>query len=215
MAGSGLLHAGYFVLLQRGYASGDLSVVYPLARGTGPLLALPLAALLLAERPTPTDLAGALVVIGSIIALTGRPRPGDGTTIAFALATGVLIASYTIWDASAVNRITVSVVAYYWGTEIFRTALLTPAALARRADVARIWREQRRTVLAVAVLSPLAYILVLAALQLATVTLVAPVRELSIVIGAFAGTVLLGEPAGPRRVLCAAGVVAGIVLLAL
>ena len=74
MAGSGALHALYFVLLQRGYATGDLSLMYPLSRGTGPLLSSLAAIALLGERPTGLALAGGLVVVAAVLSLA---RPGD------------------------------------------------------------------------------------------------------------------------------------------
>jgi drug/metabolite transporter (DMT)-like permease len=100
------------------------------------------------------------------------------------------------------------------GTSIFEAALLAPYALARRADVARIWRENRLAVLAVAVLSPLAYVLVLFALRLAPVSLVAPARELSIVLGSIGAWLLLREPNPARRLAGAVIVVAGVAAIA-
>jgi drug/metabolite transporter (DMT)-like permease len=215
MAASGALHAGYFVLLQRGYASGDLSLVYPLARGTGPLLAVPLAAVALGQRPGAVDLAGGLLIIGAVVSLTGRPRAGARTAAGFALATGALIASYTVWDAHAVNTLDLSVVTYYWGAELARALLLGPAALRDARAIRGAWHGARGAVLGVGLLSPLAYVLVLWALKLAPVSVVAPGREVSIVIGAALGAQILGEPAGARRLTAAIAVVAGIALLAL
>jgi hypothetical protein len=82
MLGSGGLHAGYLLLLQRGYAIGDLSLVYPLARGTGPLLAVPLAAITLGRRPGATDLAGGAVIVVAVLSLAGWPRAAEGGTSA-------------------------------------------------------------------------------------------------------------------------------------
>jgi drug/metabolite transporter (DMT)-like permease len=74
MFASAVLHTAYYLLLDRGYRSGDLSVVYPLARGTGPLITILCAVLLLQERPTAVAVAGALLIGGGAIALTGDPR---------------------------------------------------------------------------------------------------------------------------------------------
>jgi drug/metabolite transporter (DMT)-like permease len=215
MAGSGALHAAYFVLLQRGYATGDLSLVYPLARGTGPLLAVPLAAVALDQRPDALDLAGGAVIVAAVLSLTGRPRAGARAAIGFALATGALIASYTVWDAYAVNALDLTVVTYFWGAELSRALLLAPVALRRWDRVQAAWSDARGAVLGIGLLSPLAYVLVLWALTLAPVSLVAPTREVGIVLGAALGASLLGEPAGIRRVAAAIAVVAGIALLAL
>src|SRR6185437_13997057 len=100
---SGCLHTLYFVLLQRGYATGDLSLVYPLARGTGPLLSTAAAIAILGERPTPTALLGAAVIVGAVFSLAARPHGGATQAAVFALMTGVAIAGYTLWDKQAVD----------------------------------------------------------------------------------------------------------------
>lgn len=216
MAGSGAIHAGYFMTLQRGYASGDLSLVYPLARGTGPLLSVVAAVAILGERPGAAALAGAALVVVGVLSLTsGGGRGTARAATAYALVTGALIASYTLWDAHAVTVLGLSPLVYYWGSEVARAALLAPLALRDPAAVRASWRGDRRAVLGVAVLSPLAYILVLSALTIAPVSLVAPAREASIVIGALLGASVLGEGHGGRRALASGVILVGIALLAL
>jgi drug/metabolite transporter (DMT)-like permease len=216
MAGSGALHAVYFVLLQRGYRDGDLSLVYPLARGTGPLLATLAAIVVLSERPSAIALAGAAVIVGAVLSLASRPGQGAGPAVAFALFTGVAIAGYTLWDKQAVGEEGLQPVTYYWGTLLANAAILTPWVLgARAATVAPVWREHRRQVLGVALLSPLAYVLVLFALARAPVSYVAPARELSILIAAAAGATLLDEGDTRRRLLAAGAIVVGVGALAI
>ncbi|MCP2165148.1 EamA family transporter [Goodfellowiella coeruleoviolacea] len=213
------LHLVYFVLLQRGYAVGDMSVVYPLARGTGPLFTVLVSVLLLDERPGALGLAGAAAVVlgvfvigwGSAPATSGRTRWGGA---AFGVLTGVVITLYTLWDAHAVTTLTLSPLLLDWGNNLGRTLLVAPHALRRRAAAVALWRAQWRTVLAVGVLSPLAYILVLFAMRLAPVSLVAPARELSIVVGGVAAWLLLGEPNPLRRLTGAAIVLAGVAAIA-
>jgi drug/metabolite transporter (DMT)-like permease len=213
---SGLLHLTYFVLLQRGYAVGDLSVVYPLARGSGPLLAVLAAVLLLGERPGVLALAGAGAVVAGILVIggLGRGSVGSSSGALYGLATGALIAGYTLWDAHAVTVLDVPPPVLLIGSALCESTLLGPLALARRARVARLWRAHRWMVLAVAVLSPLAYILVLFAMRLAPVSLVAPARELSIVFGSLAAWLVLGEPDPRRRLTGAVVVVAGVAAIA-
>ena len=106
MAGSGALHAVYFIALQRGYASGDLSIVYPLGRGTGALLATTGAIVLLGERPSALAVAGAGIIVLAVFSLIARPQEPGAVTASgsrFALLTGVAIASYTLWDKNAVG----------------------------------------------------------------------------------------------------------------
>jgi drug/metabolite transporter (DMT)-like permease len=205
---SAVLHAAYFLLLLRGYAVGDLSVVYPLARGTGPLLSVAVAVLVLGERPGVPALLGAAAVVTGVFVI-GMPTGPAGrhlvTGAVFGVATGAVIAGYTLWDAHAVTTLAVSRLVLNWGTSVGQALLLAPFVLADRPKTARLWRTYRRELLAVAVLSPLAYVLVLMALTLAPVSLVAPARELSIVLGSLAAWQLLGEPHPQRRLSGAAG----------
>jgi drug/metabolite transporter (DMT)-like permease len=221
MAGSGALHAGYFVLLQRGYRVGDLSLVYPLARGLGPLLATLAAVLLLGERPSALALAGGAVIVLAVLSLAGGARrpggagPEAAEAVGYALATGVFIAGYTLWDKHAVGPLGLSPVVYFWGTIACNAALLTPVVLRRPAAARRTWRENRRAVVGVGVLSPLAYVLVLYALVSAPVSYVAPAREVSILIGAALGAQLLAEGDVRRRLACAGAIVLGVAALAI
>ena len=101
--GSGLIHVGYFFLLLRGYRAGDLSLVYPLARGTGPLLATAGAVALFGEHPTLLSVTGALLVVTGVAVMTLEPHvrkraPEAAPAIRYGLATGVAIAVYTLWD---------------------------------------------------------------------------------------------------------------------
>lgn len=217
--GSGLLHLAYYVALQRGYRGGDLSVVYPLARGTGPLLATIGAILLLGERPTPLGLAGGALIIGAVFGIAGGPgamRPVHrGGPLVYGLLTGVLIAAYTLWDKQAVSTLLIPPLVFEWGGGVARLLLLGPVAWAGRAEVGRLWRYRRRPVLAVAVLNPLAYLLVLTAMTFTPVSYVAPAREVSILIGAVLGARLLGEGDAPRRLIAAGAIVVGVAALAL
>jgi drug/metabolite transporter (DMT)-like permease len=215
MLGSGCLHATYFTTLQRGYAQGDLSVVYPLARGTGPALSVVAAIVLLGERPGPIAIVGAVLVVGAVfsLALGGSRLPSRGA-VGFALATGATIAAYTIWDAHAVTALAQPTVTYYWGSEVTRAFVLAGPALRDREALRTSWHEDRRAILGVGILSPLAYILVLVALTLAPVSVVAPGREASIVIASLLGAHVLREGEPVRRAVAAAVIVAGIACLA-
>jgi drug/metabolite transporter (DMT)-like permease len=223
VVGSGALHALYFTLLQRGYREGDLSLVYPLARGTGPLLSTLAAILLLGERPSALALAGGAIIVIAVLSLAGAGTGGRvgarhearRRAIVFAVGTGVAIAAYTLWDKRAVGPLGMSPIVYYWGTNLAETAILSAFVAHRRAEVGRIWQAHRAQALGVADLSPLAYILVLYALAHAPVSYVAPARELSILVGAVAGTTVLAEGDRRRRLLAAGAIFAGIVALAI
>lgn len=215
---SSAIHVGYFLCLQRGYRVGDLSLVYPLARGTGPALATVLAIAVLGERPSPPALLGAGLVVLSVLVLTGNPAVGRAATpaILYGLATGAFIGLYTVWDGYAVRVLGAPPVIFTYMGEVGRLVLLAPLMLARigPGEPARTWHESRWEVLGVAALSPLAYIMVLTAMTFTAVSLVAPAREVSILVGSVFGAVLLREGFSGRRLLGAAGMVAGVVLLA-
>ncbi len=218
MFASAALHTAYYLLLDRGYRSGDLSVVYPLARGTGPLITILCAVLLLEERPTAVAVTGALLIGGGAIALTGDPRKlrqsGNLHAVGFALLTGCMIASYTLVDKIAVAAWLIPPLVQDWAANLGRVLLMTPLALKLRGDIGPTWRRARKEIIAVALLSPLSYILVLTAMVFTPVSYVAPAREASILVAALMGTQLLAEGDVTRRLAAAAAMVAGIICLA-
>ncbi|MEU0789945.1 DMT family transporter [Amycolatopsis sp. NPDC005961] len=213
-----VLHIVYGIVLQRGYRVGDLSVVYPVARGTGPLLSVLAAVLVLGERPGRLGLLGAFLVIAGVLVISTGRRSGDPKAvkagILYGLLTGAVIAGYTLWDAHSVTGLGVPPVVYFGLGSVLQSVLLLPGALAGRAEVTRIWREQRREVFVVGLLSPIAYILVLFALTMAPVSLVAPARELSIVLGGLAAWLVLGESDAVRRLVGSVIVLSGIAAIA-
>ena len=218
MAGSAILHAAYFVLLNEGYRAGDLSLVYPLARGTGPLLSTIAAIVFLGERPSAVAVAGGLLIIGGIFMLTGNPnhlrRSGASKAMAYALATGTVIAAYTLWDKQAVSTFAVTPVLLDWGANFGRALLLTPFALRHWPSTAREWHVHRFEAVSIAFLVHLSYILVLTAMQFTPVSYVAPAREISILIGTIMGTRFLSEGDVRRRLIAASVMVLGVVGLA-
>jgi drug/metabolite transporter (DMT)-like permease len=130
MLGSAVVHTAYYLLLDRAYRSGgDLSIVYPLARATGPLLTIVVAVLLLGERPGAFAIAGALLIGASALLLTGNPlawhRSGARHAIGFALLTGLTIAAYTVWDKAAVAMWLIPPLVYDWGCIAIRLAMST------------------------------------------------------------------------------------------
>lgn len=220
--GNAVLHIAYGVVLQRGYTIGDLSVVYPLARGTGPLLSGAFAVLVLGERPGPLALLGGLlIVVGVLVIGFGRPASAAGEDpsrrrlgIAFGVLTGAVIAGYTLWDAHSVTALAVPPVIYFGAATLLQSTLMLPMALRFRPRVARIWHDHKVEAIIIGIASPVAYLLVLFALQRAPVSLVAPAREVSIVFGALIGWLVLSEPNPARRLAGAVVVLAGIAAIA-
>ena len=213
---SGCMHALYFVFLQRGYATGDLSLVYPLARGTGPIFAT----------------AGAIATARRA-ARAGRPRRhlrrsrsgvvlllatrgiGRGPALVYALLTGLLIGIYTVWDGHAVRASHAEPLVYLLLANLTIVAALTPTAARHRAGVRLLMRDHREVVAVVGVLVTFAYALVLFATRIAGVAYVAPVREVSILIGTVIGTHYYRERGGWQRIAGAAAIVGGVIALAL
>ena len=232
MIGTGLLQAGYFLFLQAGYRLGDLSLVYPLGRGTGALLAALAGIVLLGERPGPAGISGIVLVVLGVLVL-GAPGRGAGPApspaapvpagpqpaaapraVIFALVTGAFIASYTLWDKYAVSTLSVPPLIQGYASLPVMALVLAPSALRHRGRTARVWRRYRRQVTGAAVLSPLAYVLVLIAMSFTAVSAVAPAREVSVLAGVILGRRLLGEGSLARRLTAAAAIAAGIVCIA-
>ncbi|GGO69930.1 DMT family transporter [Nonomuraea cavernae] len=214
IAVSTIIHLGYFVLLQKGYGKGDLSVVYPVARGTGPLLASLVAVLALGERPGPVGVAGIVLVGVGVFMMSGGGR-GDLRGLAFGLMVGVLIAGYTIWDSQVVSAFAVAPLMLVYLGEAGRALLLAPVVFARRGLILPTWREHRWPVVGAGVLSFLSYLLVLFAFTMAPVSVVAPAREVSVLIAVVLGGRLLAEGDLPRRLVAAGVILGGIVAIAL
>lgn len=214
---SAVLHVAYFLALQRGYQVGDLSVVYPIARGIGPVLTTVAAILLLGERPSAVALLGAALVAFGVFTLA-KPERASATdarrAVAFGLLTGALIAAYTICDKRAVSEYGVPPLVQQWATSLGLTSLLAPVAWRRLEEVRERWEAHWRAVVGIGVLVPTAYILILIAMVISPVSYVAPVREVSILFATLMGTHVLSEGRSWRRLAAAITMVVGVVALA-
>lgn len=218
IVGSVLLHLVYFLLLQLGYRKGDLSLVYPIARATGPLLSTSFAIMFLSEVITAQMAIAAFIIIGGVFMLSGGIKsdtPRAGTSLLFGLGAGTLIGSYTAWDAYTVATLMVPPLLLDYASMVGRVVLLAPYANRHRADIKAHWNGHCVAVLTVAVFNPLAYILVLYALTFTPVAYVAPTREISVVLTVLAGSLLLGEGHLKHRLTWASVILAGITLLVL
>ena len=223
---SGVVHVFYYITLLRGYRKSDLTVVYPLARGSGPLLSSLVALFLLGERVTLLGALGVVAVVAGVFLIAGGPglfraahdpakKARVLTGMAYGLATGVFIASYTVVDGYAVKVVLMSPILVDYVGNFVRLVLLVPPLLADRATAAALWRTQWKHALLVAVLSPVSYVLVLFAMQTAPLSHVAPAREVSMLFAALIGGQLLGEGDRALRILGAACIAFGVMALAL
>ena len=225
IAASGLVHLLYFNVLLKGYRVSDLTVVYPVARGTGPLISSVGAVIVLGESLGWHGAVGVLCVCGGVFIVAGGPAllraahdPAQRTRVHAGLAwgalTGLMIATYSVLDGYAVKRLLIGpVVVDYFGN-LVRLPFMLPQAFRQRASFAEAWRRYFWHAVALGAVSPLAYILVLYAVRLAPLSHVAPAREVSMLFAAFLGGRFLGEGDRGKRIAGAVLMGAGVALLA-
>jgi drug/metabolite transporter (DMT)-like permease len=208
----------YFFLLMRAYRLGPFSQMYPLARGTSPLVVALLAAVFVGEIPTGAQLGGVLTISAGLACLVfvgHRPTRADLPALIAAVATGLTIATYTTIDGVGVRRSGSTL--GYTGWLILLQSLAVPAyALATRGRaLAGALRPVAWRALSGGALIVVAYGLVLWAQTRGALAPIAALRETSIIIGAVIGVVLFKERFGVPRILATVLVVAGIVVLSL
>ena len=219
-----VLHVFYFMLLARGYATGDLSLVYPVARGMGPMLVPVLAVILLGEIVETMAIVGIAAIVGGIYTISwwGNFHQVLRSPLLFlksagmryAVLTGLTIAVYSIVDKEGVGHI--QPLLYIYFMFIGTVALLAPYILANKGmeTVKAEWRANAVPITVSGLLAFAAYGLVLTAFSLSRVSYVAPAREVGIVIGVLMGIFLLKEPFGRGRLLGSGLIVGGLVLIA-
>ena len=220
-----VLHVFYFVLLGRGYAQGVLSLVYPVARGMGPMLTPVLAVVLLGETIEPLAIAGIAAIICGIYTISwwGNFHQVLRSPLLFlrsagmryAVLTGFTIAAYSIVDKEGVGHI--QPVLYMYFLTIGSAVLLTPYILSYKGSeaVKTEWRANAIPITVSGLLVFAAYGLVLTAFSLSRVSYVAPAREVGIVIGVLLGVYVLKEPFGGGRLFGSGFIVGGLAMIAL
>ncbi|GHU07221.1 membrane protein [Betaproteobacteria bacterium] len=217
---SALIHVFYSLVLQKAYREADFAVVYPVARGTGPMLSVVVAILLLGERPGLIGcLSVAAILAGVFVSAEGAGIWRGGAQkrqlgVLWGLATGAFIAAYTVLDGWAIKTLGMLPLLFYTAGLFIRTLLQAPFALRRMDNLRSEWRVRRKAIITVGLLSPTAYCLVLFAVQRAPISYVAPVREISMLVGTFIGASLLREELKPSQIAGAAIMLAGVVGLA-
>ncbi|HLQ95630.1 MAG TPA: EamA family transporter [Pseudogracilibacillus sp.] len=219
IVGSILLHVVYSLSLQYGYKIGDLSLLYPVARGTGPFMVAFLAMFFYGERLTWLSGTGILLIIVSIFILSGGLRvfyqKGIKVTVLYGMYVGIIIAGYTLVDKGAVTVAAMSPVVFYYFVLIGQFFVLMPYVWRWRKETKTEWRKNKYYIVGVGVLNPLAYMLVLLVMTFIPVSHVAPVREMSILIGTLMGTKLLSESTSLVRPIGAGLMLLGVALVAI
>jgi drug/metabolite transporter (DMT)-like permease len=212
----------YSLCLQRGYRVADLSVVYPVARGVGPMLSSVGAFILLGETPSLQGLLGLLAIVAGIGFISTQGdlsafrRPGGQDGVRWGAATGSLIAGYTVVDGYGVKLLGIHPVVLDWCSNLLTFLMLVPVVLANPARAMAAMKGCWLSAVGVGLLSPLSYILVLTAIQMgALISHVAPAREMSMMVGAMFGMFILHEPVSAWRIAGCLTLVLGVVLLAI
>lgn len=220
---SGLIHSAYYYALSRLYAH-EFSLTYPTARGVSPVLVTIASLTLLHEPLRLGGLAGIACVVMGVFSLRLRILSLPGARQAameaihhpagrLALATGGIIASYSLVDKIGVSM--VNPVLYLWFTHLVAFLGYSPTMIRNWAAVAAEAKSAGRSLLVVGIGQNLAYILVLNAMRLAPVAYVVPAREVSTLLGVILGTLVLKEPAPLPKLAGAAMIVTGVALIAL
>ncbi|MBS1574883.1 MAG: EamA family transporter [Bacteroidetes bacterium] len=215
---SAVLHLGYFIVLQKGYRNADLSIVYPLARGSGPVLSFLAGILFLHEQLKLSSVTGLFLIIAGVFVITGLSFKRENnskimTGVAYGVLTGLFIALYTFNDAVAVKKYAVSPLTLTLATNLFGAVFLLPFIWPQTEELKREIKVHKWIIIAIALLSPAAYILVLEALKYASLSVVAPARETSILLGVFMGSKVFNEEDGKRRLIASILILGGIVAL--
>jgi len=222
---SGVLHVGYYLVLLRGYREADLTVVYPLARGSGPLLSSTMAIVFLGEQLSAWGALGIAAVVGGVFLVAGGPsilraahdpakRQRVRSGVFFGLVTGIFIAAYTVVDGWGVKVLGMSPILVDYLSNVVRLVILLPVVASMRIGLLTVFRQQWKGALLVAAISPVSYVLVLYAMQVAPLSHVAPAREVSMLFAALIGGHLLSEGDRVLRVLGAACIAGGVMALA-
>jgi drug/metabolite transporter (DMT)-like permease len=212
IAASALLHIVYFATLAGGYELGDLSSVYPLARGSAPVLVLVVSVGALGADLSALSVVGVLAIGCGIIAIRGLGRGADGRAVALALACGVTIAAYTLVDKEGLKY--AEPIPYLAAMQVLpATVYLYLMRRLRGADAIQASIGRLTLVAGVGMMG--AYALVLAALQLAAAAPVSAVRESSVLLATAYAAFATHEHVGPVRLAGAAAITAGIAAVAL
>ena len=226
IAASGFVHWLYFVCLLTGYRKSDLTIVYPMARGSGPLLSSGVAVAVFGEQISALGVLGIAGVVVGVFLIAGgfslfkqahdpakRERIKAG--VFWGLLTGALIACYTVLDAYTVKIVAMSPILFDYWCNILRMPYAAVPVLRDIPEAKRLWKLQWKYAAITAIFSPIAYVCVLYAVLIAPVSHVAPAREVSMLFAALIGGHLLGESDRGLRVLGALCIAAGVMALAL
>ena len=211
---TGAVHTFYFLFLSRAYTHGSISVVYPVARGCGVVGTAAVALVLLREQISMIGAAG--IICSSLgilfIGLSRSAHLDDRRALFYAVLVGLTMIAYSIVDKMAVAY--VHPVFYILGLFMMSMLFLTPyVAATRRDELIQAWREYKKYSVIIGLGSAVGYLLILFVFQIARVSYVVAVREVSVAIGAVLGMAYLGEVRSRGKILGIGLITAGLILI--
>jgi uncharacterized membrane protein len=214
---SGFIEAIYLLAISRAYSLGNLSLVYPIARGSAPLFLLVSSIAFLAERPSPHGIAGiVLISLGVYGALSGNaesPPAGAKAALAWSLLSGLMTATYTTVDKIGIQF--VQPLVYIYLVLVVTLVIYTPVVMGEKRIRATLRSAGAVRIGIAAIAMPLAYALVLTAMRLGMpASYAGSLREMSVIVAAAIGIGFFGEPITPARIAGACAIAAGIALIA-
>jgi len=212
---SALFHYFYYPVLYYAYRFGDLSQVYPLARGLAPVLVAAGAAVFAGEILTPLSLFGIMLAssgIASIAFFHETSLKGNPKALVFAAGTGMIIAAYTVADGLGV-RLSGSPLGYIAWLFILEFPVVLFAVCRRRNQLMIFWRRERMSFIGTGLCAVVAYGIVIYAVAYAPMAAISALRETGVIMAALIGTFVLGERSWKQRVMAAVLVAAGVALI--
>jgi drug/metabolite transporter (DMT)-like permease len=221
---TGILHALYFWFMGGAYERGDLSLVYPLSRGSGPLLVPVLAVIFLREQLSFVGIAGIALVVGGVYIIHLKSfsaaafvepfRAMSGSASLWALCTGGTIAGYSLVDKVGIGLVYPPV--YIYLMFVISLFLLSPYVLVKEREALKSeWLANKGPVLIDGFLVLFTYMMILFAFRLSKVSYVVAAREVSIVFSALLGIFWLKERHAPQKIAGAALIALGVVFIGL
>ena len=218
IAGGVVLHIGYQLFLLLSYGLGDLTLVYPIARGSAPLLVAGISVLFLGEALSQGELlAISLIALGiaSLVAARGRDGLRNPKAAGLALATGLFVAGYSLVDGLGARLAGTAVGYFAWLTTINAVVFALIMRVRRPGLLTRVASEARRLALGGGAASFLAFTIVVWAFTQAPIPLVAALREVSVVFAVIIGVVFLKEPINLAKLASTALTISGAALMKL
>lgn len=211
---TGVIHALYFFSLSQAYKYGNISTVYPVARGFGVVGTAILAVVLLHEQISAAGIIGIVGVCAGILLIgTSRGRQaGHRAGLLFALFVGATMIGYSIVDKSAVTLI--DPVVYIFCLFLLSAVLLTPyMVFTKKGELVEAWNNNKKDSLLIGLGATAGYLLILYAFRMAQASYVVAGREFSVVIGSLMGIVYLHEPLSARKMIGIVMVIFGLIMI--